>query len=350
MLEKWNLAQRQSLPLAAKVRLTEVRIRDWYSHWRGQVYVSFSGGKDSAVLLNIVRRMYPHVKGVFVDTGLEYPEIRDFVKTFDNIEWLRPKKSFKQVLEDYGYPIVSKEVARYLRDLQNPTPNNEQSRSIRLTGYNLDGKDCKRYKLPDKWHYLIDAPFRISEQCCKIMKTGPLVKYEKESGLHPIIGIMACESGSRTRNYMKFGCNAFALKNPISRPMAFWMQQDVLRYIKENDIPYCPIYGDIVENEKGELVTTGETRTGCIFCMFGIHMREGENRFQRLERTHPKLHKYCMEKLGMKEVMEFMGYPWQCDCGGCTACNDRCKEPEEETNEKTQGNQRPVEGVQQEEA
>ncbi|GAG40926.1 unnamed protein product, partial [marine sediment metagenome] len=75
-IQPWQLKQRQGLDLATKEGLTANRIRAWYEHWNGEVYVSFSGGKDSTVLLHQVRRMYPRVKAVFVDTGLEYPSIR----------------------------------------------------------------------------------------------------------------------------------------------------------------------------------------------------------------------------------------------------------------------------------
>ncbi len=107
-----ELQTRQALPLNLKIALTKSRIRDWVD-WYGEsgVYVSFSGGKDSTVLLDLVRQEYPNVTAVFVDTGLEYPEIRDFVKTFENVEWLKPKKTFKQVINDCGYPFVGKEVA-----------------------------------------------------------------------------------------------------------------------------------------------------------------------------------------------------------------------------------------------
>ena len=77
----------------------------------GNVYVSFSGGKDSTVLLDIARRLYPDIPAVFSDTGLEYPEIKEFVKTFPNVTIVRPKHSFKEILTKYGYPIISKQVA-----------------------------------------------------------------------------------------------------------------------------------------------------------------------------------------------------------------------------------------------
>lgn len=107
-----DLQQFQALPLNLKIRLTQTRIRTWVNEFGSDgVYVSFSGGKDSTVLLDIVRKMYPEIEAVFCDTGLEYPEIREFVKTFDNVTWLKPKMSFFQVCEKYGFPLISKEVS-----------------------------------------------------------------------------------------------------------------------------------------------------------------------------------------------------------------------------------------------
>ena len=107
-----DLYQMQALPLEAKVRMTERRIKEWVEEYGiDGVYVSFSGGKDSTVLLHIARRLFPTIKAVFVDTGLEYPEIREFVRGFDNVDWLKPKMNFKQVIEKYGYPFISKEVS-----------------------------------------------------------------------------------------------------------------------------------------------------------------------------------------------------------------------------------------------
>lgn len=121
-----ELRQLQAMPLSIKIRLTQNRIREWVNEFGTDgVYVSFSGGKDSTVLLDIVRKLYPTVRAVFVDTGLEFPEIREFVKTYENVEWLKPKMNFKEVIKKYGYPFTSKETAecvegakRYLQDLQ----------------------------------------------------------------------------------------------------------------------------------------------------------------------------------------------------------------------------------------
>jgi 3'-phosphoadenosine 5'-phosphosulfate sulfotransferase (PAPS reductase)/FAD synthetase len=122
--EPHDLAQMQSLPLEAKIIMTQQRIRDWYDYWNGDVYVSFSGGKDSTVLKHIVDNMWGvyDVPAVFVNTGLEYPEIQKFVKDikagkFDcfnsNVEIIRPKMRFDEVLKKYGYPVVSKEISEY---------------------------------------------------------------------------------------------------------------------------------------------------------------------------------------------------------------------------------------------
>ena len=102
----------QAYPLNIKIMKTQARIREWVNYYGLEnVYVSFSGGKDSSVLLDIARKMYPQIEAVFVDTGLEYPEIREFVKTFDNVVWLHPKMNFYQVITKYGYPMISKEIS-----------------------------------------------------------------------------------------------------------------------------------------------------------------------------------------------------------------------------------------------
>ena len=110
--EIWELQSMQAAPLSVKIKMTQSRIREWVNYYgEDGVYISFSGGKDSTVLLDIARKMYPGIKAVFINTGLEYPEIVKFVQTFDNVDIIRPKMNFRQVIEQYGYPLISKEIS-----------------------------------------------------------------------------------------------------------------------------------------------------------------------------------------------------------------------------------------------
>ena len=107
-----DLKQMQALPLNMKIKLTQSRIRQWVNEFgEDGVFVAFSGGKDSTVLLDIVHKMFPSIKAVYVDTGLEYPEIKQFVKGFNDVEIIRPDMVFKDVIIKYGYPMISKEVS-----------------------------------------------------------------------------------------------------------------------------------------------------------------------------------------------------------------------------------------------
>lgn len=351
-----ELYQWQALPLNIKIRMTKRRIRDWVDEYgEDGVYVSFSGGKDSTVLLHIARDMYPNIKACFIDTGLEYPEIRAFVKNFENVDIIKPKMGFKKIVEKYGFPLISKEVCEnvynakeYLESvlceigidswtvaevensekvanilnerMRNKTGGNNQRLAIMLgmltkdqtIKANMPKEERSRFS-KQRWKFLLDAPFKISNRCCNVMKKEPAHRYRRETGRVPIIGTMASESKLRTQKWLQNGCNAFHLRSPISQPMSFWTEQDVLLYIQTHNIPLCSVYGDIVvdyesmgvsegqmsiddycdmeeiELDRPLLKTTGQDRTGCIMCGFGCHMEKGEGRFKRLERTHPKV-------------------------------------------------------------
>ena len=293
-----ELRTMQNYPLELKIMKTEQRIREWVSYYGLEgVYVSFSGGKDSTVLLNIARKLYPNIKALYIDTGLEYPEVKQFVKTWDNVDIVRPKLSFREVLSKYGYPVISKEQSQYIHQYRNA--KSEKTKKTRI-----EGNKWGRGKISNKWLYMLDAPFLISDQCCNIMKKDPAKKYEKENNVVPIVGTLAEESSLRTSHYIKNGCNAFDSKRPKSTPLGFWTNGDILQYIKEYNIKIPSVYGDIVE-DNGKLKTTGCDRTGCIYCCYGCHL-EKENRFLRLEKTHPKLHQYCINDLGLGDVLDYM--------------------------------------------
>ena len=109
---KEDLKELQSKSLEEKVQISLARIIEWYEHWDGEVYISNSGGVYSTVLSHLVHSLYPDVPDVYCDTGLEYPELRDFIMSKPNVVVLKPKMPFIKILEKYGYPMVSKEVAR----------------------------------------------------------------------------------------------------------------------------------------------------------------------------------------------------------------------------------------------
>lgn len=299
-----DLKTMQSWDLNRKIRVTQTRIIEWYEKFEGKVYISFSGGKDSTVLLDLARRIYPDIEAVFVDTGLEYPEIRNFVKTIDNVVWLKPEMNFKEVIFKYGYPVVSKEQSAFIQEYRT-------TKSEKLKNTRWNGNKYKMGKISEKWKYLVDAPFPIGDKCCDVMKKSPAKKFEKKTGKVAIIGTMAQESLQRKSNWLKNGCNAFDKKRPTSQPMSFWTEQDVLEYINKYNLTYASVYGKIIKNEEGLLQTTGCDRTGCVFCAYGCHQEKEPNKFQKLKQTHSKLWEYCMKPvseggLGMREVLEYI--------------------------------------------
>lgn len=301
MLTKDEKLAQLKLTLDEKIKRTKELILEWYLQYDGQVFVSYSGGKDSTVLLHIARsiKTCADIPAVFVDTGLEYPEIREHVKNTENVVWIKPKYTFKQVLEKYGYPIISKDQSKAIYDVRY---GSEKTKKARLT----DGWGYHSGILSKKWRPLVQADFKISNFCCSKMKKDPFHRYEKETGNKGIVGVMASESEQRLHQYMIGNCNAFSEKRPISRPIMFWTEQDIYEYIVRNGLEIASVYGDIVK-ENGKWKTTGVNRTGCMFCMYGLHLEAHPNRFEIMKETHPKQYAYCMDKLGLRHVIEEYG-------------------------------------------
>lgn len=276
-----------SLDTEYKEIITYGKIEEWFTAWDGKVYVSFSGGKDSTVLAYLAANWLSHFRTppwplnlVFINTGLEYPEIQKFVNEYTdwlrkkfprvtiNLTRLRPKMNIRQVVRKYGYSIVSKEVASNVWLAR----RGNKYRMMRLRGEMLDKDGNKSIWNCDNWAFLLDAPFLVSSECCHIMKKRAAHTYERESREKPIVAMMAEEGRQRFQTWTATGCNAFEGKRPMSKPMSFWTEQDVLRFIVDHQLPYASVYGDIVasdgENDYGatlidcKLHCTGCQRTG----------------------------------------------------------------------------------------
>ena len=168
----------------------------------------------------------------------------------------------------------------------------------------LEPKKGSRYDYR-KYMYLLEAPFRISDLCCDYTKKEPARTYEKNTNRKPFIGTLADESFLRKTAWMKNGCNSFDAKHPTSQPLSFWTEQDILLYIKLYGLEIASVYGNIVYkdddgmfydndlfNSSMKLQTTGEDRTGCVFCMFGI--TQDPERFLRLKEVEPMKYDYVM--------------------------------------------------------
>lgn len=306
----------QALPLDVKIQKTRLRIREWVDEFgEDGVYVSFSGGKDSTVLLDIVRKDYPDMPAVFVNAGLEYPSVRQFALSKENVTELRPTMNFRDVIIKYGYPIISKEVAGKVGGVRKSI---ERGRTNTVRYRQLMGLEVKENGEPseyniDHYKYLLNAPFLIHDKCCEIMKKAPIYKYNNKEESTPFIAIMADESRNRRSKWLKHGCNAFDLKHPESNPMSFWTEQDILAYIHTYihtyNLTIADAYGQVVVKNDGvegqmnihdylgdyrgcQYETTGCKRTGCIFCGFGI--TQDKHRFIRLSEQEPKLCDYVM--------------------------------------------------------
>lgn len=301
-----RLEELRELPLERKIQISQTRIIEWYNHYHGNVVVGFSGGKDSTVLLHLVRSIFPDVRAVFSNTGLEYPEIQKHVMSIDNVDIVRPTMRFDEVISTYGYPLIGKEVAeaiyyaRRIRSQDVNTKNSKEAERIRSNllpcyttvtnfgvgqtnfpsqtkthnvkqekNYHIETSTAssrrtvlmgqlKRFEMDqksqfnkEKWLPLVDTPFMISHYCCHKMKKSPMKKYQHEHHLYPILGTLTEESRIRKQAWIRHGCNAFDSTSPSSQPLSFWTEQDILAYIVKYDLPIASVYGDIVSVHNG---------------------------------------------------------------------------------------------------
>jgi len=235
--------------------------------------ISFSGGKDSTVLMHLVRNvMKIDIPAVFVNTGNEYPEIIKFAtKKYSNTTVLRPKYHLRQIIEKYGFPLISKEYSKMIYELR----MNAKHVSRYLTGIQQDGKKTS-FTLPQKYHFLINTPFSCSDKCCNFIKKMPT------KNLNCITAEMGSESVLREKAWLRTGCNSFG-KRSKSKPLSIWTERDIWEYIHIFNLELCEIYND-----------NRVMRTGCMFCGFGATF-ENISRFEIIKERYPKIYNYFLK-------------------------------------------------------
>jgi 3'-phosphoadenosine 5'-phosphosulfate sulfotransferase (PAPS reductase)/FAD synthetase len=278
-----TLRAAQASSLERKIAATEWRIAEAIDRFGvNGVAISYSTGKDSAVLSHIARQLYPDILHVFANTRCEYPEsIRLYLKQRNEFNLIMSMPAdgwnFKRVVDEYGYPLFSKDIARTSRQ------------------WRKGGEDTKagilQHMQQHKKKYIpfLDTVF-LSDECCGILKHGPIEKLVKKQGIKcSIIGTLAEESMLRRMSWVEYGCNVFDnTRHPRSRPLSVWTEKDIWNYIIEYGV------------EISDLYMKGYKRNGCMFCGFGVHLEKPPNRIQRLAVTHPASYEYL--------VKNFAGY------------------------------------------
>ena len=268
-----ELHNRQQWTLAQKIDHSLGVIDQFIARMNGKVYLSFSGGKDSTVLLHLCEIIKPDIQCVFVNTGCESVDVVRFVekmKAAHNIEVIRPKLTPRQVWAKYGFPLVSKDQA-FKIDLVRKNPNSASAQKFM--------RDSNKFTISKCFRYLCDTEkckYHTSAVCCNKLKKDPCKRYEHESGLRPIVATMASESMLRETDYLRVGqCNKFDQGHEKSKPLSIWMEEDIWQFIRENNIEIAEIYAK------------GVDRTGCVGCGFGAQMKD-DRRLETFYRLYPK--------------------------------------------------------------
>ena len=327
------------------------------------------GGLDSITLLVWLKSIGIDIPAVSV-SGVEDKSIQRVHKAL-GITILKSYKTKVEVLNEAGFPVISKRIAGKIDTLQNPTEKNKTVRHAIITGEcGAQGHYAKdsRMKLPQKWlnlfggyenenegvHYQKPG-FKVSNDCCYWLKEKPCGDWAKSHNSRPFLGLMASEGGQREEALVEHGCNYYGASAARSAPFAIFMRNDILRLALEMDkwylshidvfeelyyqqpysrdkdgriIPYEPletivpeIYGEIRQHGNGDYYTTRAQRTGCSMCGFGIHLEERPHRFDRLREDNPKEWEFWMyrcvtdpetgEKYGWGRVLDYIGVEWE---------------------------------------
>ncbi|MCI6140943.1 MAG: hypothetical protein SPC27_06330 [Bacteroides uniformis] len=335
--KKAHMVSMQALPYEVKIKRAELRAREYIEKLDDMelnAHVSV-GGLDSIVLLLFLRHIGIDVPAISV-SALEDKSIQRIHRELGVIS-IPPGKPKVQILQEYGFPVISKKIAGRIDTLQRPTEKNKTVRHAIITGEcGAQGHYAKnsRMKLPQKWlelfagyenetenvNYKI-APFKVSNKCCLYMKEQPCDRWAKEHKSRPYLGLMASEGGHREEALTEHGCNYFGKGVIRSAPFAPFLRQDLLQLALDLKAPVPEIYGTIERRPDGTLYTTGAQRTGCSMCGFGVHMETRPHRFDRLRVRNPKEWEFWMyrcctdpetgEKFGWGRVLDYIGVEWE---------------------------------------
>ena len=320
---------KQKLPYETKLIYAERRIFEFYNKiTRGEIagncHVSV-GGLDSLVLNEFLRHLGINVPAISV-SSLEDKSIQRIHKEKGIIR-IRPLMKKVDVIREFGFPVLSKEIAGKIMHLQNPTPENATVRHAIMTGetgaYGGWQKNS-RMKLAQCWLELFGgpenekygtsyktAPFKISDRCCYYLKEKPCDDWAKENQSYPFLGLMASEGGRRQKALMMNGCNYYGASTVRSAPFAIFNRQDILQLALDLKVPVPDIYGEIKRKSDGTLYTTRAQRTGCSMCGFGIQREKRPHRFDRLYEDNPKEWRFWMHDVGWGEVLDYIGVEWR---------------------------------------
>lgn len=327
----------QNLPHEVKIKRAEQRAIEFFNEMdkRGKNCHVSVGGLDSIALLLFLRNIGIKVPAISV-SKVEDKSIQAIHKELGVIT-LNSYKSKVEVLNEVGFPVISKKIAGRIDLLQHPTEKNQTVRHAIITGQcGEQGHFAKnsRMKLPKKWLELFAgmendkygttyqvAPFLVSNKCCYYLKEKPCDDWAREHNSHPYLGLMASEGGQREEALIEHGCNYYGKTVMRSAPFAPFLRQDILQLVIHLNVPVPKIYGTIERKPDGTLYTTGAQRTGCSMCGFGIHMEHRPHRFDRLRESNYNewyfwMYRCCTdpttgEAYGWGKVLDYIGVEWE---------------------------------------
>lgn len=321
--------QKQSLPYEAKIIHAEKMahlFEDWAIANYREICVSM-GGLDSITLYYFLKSIGINPIPASV-SSLEDKSIQKIHREIPGMVFIKPYKSKTQVIQEHGFPVISKAKASKIENLQKPdNPKQTFIHAIMTGDMGEQGgyKHSNKIKLPEKWiklfggmynHHRPDlqckaAPFKVSAECCKWMKEKPAQDWQKQNNMIPYLGLMASEGGQREQGLMKNGCNYYGKTTIRSCPFATFTRQDLLQLALDLKVPVPAIYGTIERTENGTLYTTRAQRTGCDMCGFGIHIEKRPHRFDRLREDNPKAWAFWMYTVGWGKVLDYIGIEWE---------------------------------------